>query len=217
MSAKNTVVDKTLLEVDAPEVVAPGVCTSSSSSVMSSEFAKFLTDGQNKGFLAFFIIIALITLIICTVLAVQNKEWFNSLSVGGWAMGGWLIFWAVVLWIGVILLALGSFYAYAAGTEQMKIAIVIVFLLTMISLIIWFCIMYYNKDLTVSFYFSFVVVILTLILLVLNWRVAATAGYFSILQLIVSIVIVIFAYNTMNANTINSVPLTTTTTTTASS
>ena len=147
-----------------------------------------------------FIIVAIIILIICTVIAVQNKDWYNALNLNPAASGGWAIFWLVIFWIFTIIFAYFSYLAYAI-TENMttKIAVMILFMLVMIATIIWFSILFYTRDLTTAYYFSFALFFLTLALVIICFLVSQITGWV-LLELILMAIFVGFSWNILNLN-----------------
>ena len=163
--------------------------------VGESTFANHLC---NK-FAIFFFIISIIVLVLLLYIASSRNDWFNGLNKFSFAALPIVL--GIVLVIVVLMMAGSAYFSYSSATdENARNQILFSFVASMILLIILFIVFYVEKNFSLAFYLSLVMIFVAFMQMALNFQQSARSGWCTFPYLLFFIIISVGFYNIWQSN-----------------
>jgi hypothetical protein len=134
-----------------------------------------------------FMIIAIILLIVLYYISSNHCEVLENLKTCSW--NNYYYFGAIVLAIGVLVLAYGCYMAFCVADNQSKTLIAISFGLISVLLIVAFTLFFRNGNFSGAFYTSLFILLVAVLCMYFCYRVKRAAGYTNIVFVIVAIIL----------------------------
>lgn len=149
----------------------------------------------------FFLIIAIIVLVILFWIAKPSQEWFANLNNSWeWLKADNMTVMVIIMVIVVLLMAYVSYAAYMKAALADRNAIILTFSASMLLLILWFTIFYNQKSLNAAAWIGIAVLVAGLIQTWYVFKVDKAAGWGMIPYLIWVITAVAFNFQLSSSN-----------------
>lgn len=149
----------------------------------------------------FFIIFAIIILIICFAIAYNEMTWYNDLNKYTWANNMWVI--GIILVIVVLIFAYVSFAAYMKSADSsMKYAIIITYTLSLFLLLVWFAVFFRMKQTANAWYLALFLLFLSFVQVYFIWSVDSSFGAGVVPYMLFMIFLSVIVWNIDTENTV---------------